>query len=126
MILSPGLNGIFLPGGLKKNQVELPSPQTSYLDNSFCFTDAVVTSEEVQLRNEAHVCLFLMNHLISKLSVKEEWKIDYGITGKHALVCPCSTTDCPVKYADADDVFADLSIGKYHTSLIMRKPVFGV
>ena len=86
--------------------------QVTGILTTFCFTDAVVTSEEVQLKNESHVCLFLMNHLISKLSVNEEWKIDYGITGKYALRCPCCTTDCPVKYADADCVFADLSIGK--------------
>ena len=71
------------------------------------------------MRNESDVCLFMMNHLISKLSVNEEWKIDYGITGKSALRCPCYTTDCPVKYTDADCVSADLSIGECHYMSMM-------
>ena len=68
-------------------------------------------SDAVVYKDESDVCLFLMNHLIGKLSACDEWKMDIGTRRKRSLICPCSVPDCPLKQP-ADDDFQDLSIGR--------------
>ena len=67
-------------------------------------------SDEVVYKGESDMCLFLMNHLVSKLSACDDWKMDLDTRRDHSLVCPCSVLDCPRKQP-VDDDFQDLSIG---------------
>ena len=75
------------------------------------FEDEVVESDEVLYKDESDTCLFLMNHLVSKLSACDDWKMDIDTRRDRSLICPCSVLDCPRKQP-VDDDFQDLSIGK--------------